>query len=446
MRSTGSPRPKPGRTSSLTEIIRPKAFPPHEISIAKTEPVIGQHADEAAFLWQIRDAAVRAPQYKLAHLEKLDKRLEAHLDGLRFAHDLGWAQLSNAVEVNARGAVFAAGVLAFESGQEGMIEWTLEAGLVSPEVSRELISALGWLPIEKASQPIKGLLNSDQPARKCVGIAGAAAHRKLPTGSVLPDALGSDNPILMARALRVVGELGLIDFHLATRSRLRSKDPTVRYWAAWSNALLDGHKDALACLQNIAEGGGPLAERAAQMVIRRLAPSDAKSWIKKLAKDLGKKRIAIIAGGAFADPDVVPFLIDQMKDPMLAKVAGESFSLITGAKIAYEDLDGEPPEGDKPPPTAGPEEEAASSADLSLPRPNPVLIQKWWSARQGKFAKGTRYSLGKPITVESLREALKTGYQRQRPRLRSSLRSSNRGVPYSKSAPSLAPAEFALIQ
>ncbi len=53
-------------------------------------------------------------------------------------------------------------------------------------------------------------------------------------------------------------------------------------------------------------------------------------------------------------------------------------------------------------------------ADLNLAWPDPALIQKWWNARQGNFAKGTRYLLGQPITPESLREALKTGYQRQR--------------------------------
>jgi uncharacterized protein (TIGR02270 family) len=52
--------------------------------------------------------------------------------------------------------------------------------------------------------------------------------------------------------------------------------------------------------------------------------------------------------------------------------------------------------------------------DANLPWSDPIRIQKWWNARQGRFARGTRYLLGKPITVESLREALKTGYQRQR--------------------------------
>ena len=43
--------------------------------------VLAQHAEEAAFLWLLRDAAVRAPHYGLADLAALDRRIAAHLDG-----------------------------------------------------------------------------------------------------------------------------------------------------------------------------------------------------------------------------------------------------------------------------------------------------------------------------------------------------------------------------
>jgi uncharacterized protein (TIGR02270 family) len=52
--------------------------------------------------------------------------------------------------------------------------------------------------------------------------------------------------------------------------------------------------------------------------------------------------------------------------------------------------------------------------DQNLPWPDQDRVKKWWSARQGNFTKGTRYLLGQPITEESLRLALKIGFQRQR--------------------------------
>lgn len=51
--------------------------------------IVSQHAEEAAFLWLLRDRAVYAPHYSLADLSELDDRVEAHLDGLRIAGDAG---------------------------------------------------------------------------------------------------------------------------------------------------------------------------------------------------------------------------------------------------------------------------------------------------------------------------------------------------------------------
>jgi hypothetical protein len=145
-------------------------------------------------------------------------------------------------------------------------------------------------------------------------------------------------------------KFGLVDTHITLRADLRAKDTTVRFWAAWSNAALNCHKDAGAYLQHVAEAGGPFCERAAHIAMRRLAANDAKVWLKRLVKELGQKWIAIIAAGAYADPEVIPLLIDQMKVPKLARVAEESFSLITGANISYKISTARSPRGSRPGP------------------------------------------------------------------------------------------------
>src|SRR4030095_1130335 len=42
--------------------------------------VVEQHAEEAAFLWNLRDAATEEPHYALRHLAALEERIEAHID------------------------------------------------------------------------------------------------------------------------------------------------------------------------------------------------------------------------------------------------------------------------------------------------------------------------------------------------------------------------------
>ncbi|MBW2737521.1 MAG: hypothetical protein JRE64_01460, partial [Deltaproteobacteria bacterium] len=58
-------------------------------NIAVIESIVEQHAEEAAFLWLLRDAAVQAPHYSLNDLADMDERVEANNDGLRVAGEAG---------------------------------------------------------------------------------------------------------------------------------------------------------------------------------------------------------------------------------------------------------------------------------------------------------------------------------------------------------------------
>jgi uncharacterized protein (TIGR02270 family) len=377
--------------------------------------VVDQHAEEASFLWRLRQAAVHAPHYLLADLARLDGRIEAHLDGLQVAGDPGWeivkAQLD---ETGEPGEVFAAAVLAFERGDAAEIQDVAAAGTVKPDSVRGLVSALGWLTYDTASTRMKPFLEAADPVLKRIGIAASAIHRRNP-GAALTEAFAAADPLLKARAFRAVGELGLADLHVNLRPGLKAKDPTCRFWAAWSIALLNGHADAVAALQTIAEAGGAFSERSVRLLLRRLPPREARIWIKKLIKELGRLRVAAIGAGALADPEIIPWLIDQMSVPALARVAGESFSLITGAHIAYDKLEGDKPDGFEAGPTEDPQDENVDmDPDYNLPWPDPALVTKWWDSRRGGFAKDTRYLRGQPIGVDSIREALRNGYQRQR--------------------------------
>ncbi len=89
--------------------------------------------------------------------------------------------------------------------------------------------------------------------------------------------------------------------------------------------------------------------------------------------------------------------------------------MITGVDLAYDDLEGEWPEGFEAGPTENPEDEdVAMDPDEDLPWPEPSLIQAWWEKNENNFRVGTRYLVGKPITVEHCQQVLNTGFQRQR--------------------------------
>ena len=111
--------------------------------------IVSQHVEEAAFLWLLRSNAIHAPHYSLKDLAKLDGRVEAHLDGLRVAGEPGWELCKAALGNEENGEIFAASVMAFESGIESRIQAVLDVVQKKPELSTGLISALGWIPYEQ---------------------------------------------------------------------------------------------------------------------------------------------------------------------------------------------------------------------------------------------------------------------------------------------------------
>ncbi len=109
------------------------------------------------------------------------------------------------------------------------------------------------------------------------------------------------------------------------------------------------------------------------------------------------------------------WLIEQMSIPEHARIAGEAFTMITGADIAYENLEGDWPEGFEAGPTEEPEDEAVEMGpDEDLPWPEPELIREWLGKTKNNFQIGMRYLCGKPISEEQCQYILRYGYQRQR--------------------------------
>lgn len=375
--------------------------------------VLTQHAEETAMLWNLRHAAVDANHYSLADLAKIDGRLEAHLDGLRIAGDEGWLLCEQQLAANEIGEVFASGVLAFESGKAERIGRALSVVEEVPETMNGLVSALGWLSLEQAVRHIQDLLRSDKAIHQRVGIAAAAIHRWHP-GEALGRLARSENPAARVRALKAVGELGDASLKANVESALRDAGGECRFAAAWSGALL-GVPTAVSVLREVAEADSPRAMAAAGLGLRRMDLATAQSWQKYLAGDPKRIRLAINAAGVIGDPNAIPWLISLMTQLPLARLAGESFTMITGIDLAYRDLERKPPEDFNAGPTEDPKDENVDmDPDDNLPWPEPALVQKWWDKNRGQFQNGTRNLLGKPMTQEWLKVVLRDGRQRQR--------------------------------
>lgn len=380
---------------------------------AVIESIVSQHAEEAAFLWLLRDAAVRAPHYSLQDLAALDERVEAHLDGLRIAGQRGWELCEEALENPEPGEVFAASVLAFGGSDADRVNTVIKAGLDSYETSRGLISALGWLAYPTIEPWIETMLQANAQDYLRISVAACVAHRVDP-GEGLVRLLDDPEPRWQARALRAAGELKRHDLLPQLLRRFDSEHELCRFWAAWSACLL-GDPGGQTVLESFALFKSRLSSRALNMLLRCVAPARGKALVDELRALPDRRRDAIFGVGVLGDPVFIPWLIEQMEIPELARVAGEAFSMTTGVDIAYENLEGETPEGFAAGPTENPEDaDTDMDMDEDLPWPDESLIRAWWGERQGQLMPGKRYLLGAQFSETQCHKVLVSSLQRQR--------------------------------
>ncbi|MBX3516475.1 MAG: TIGR02270 family protein [Rhodospirillales bacterium] len=379
------------------------------------DDIVGQHAEEAAFLWLLRAAAVRAPHYRLKDLAKLDNRVEAHVDGLRVASEAGWQLASEQLKFEEPGELFAASVLALESRAWARIDLVIDFAARMPEAAPGLFSALGWVERAHLHGTVKELLDSDDPFRRRLGLTACALHRVDP-GPRLQAALADPEPGLRSRALKAAGELGRNDLREAVHEHLTDDDPGCRFSAASAAVLLGDRGQGLAQLFTIAADlASPWQAPALQLAPRLLTSPAAQAWFRDLSAAPAWLRLLITAIGVHGDASYVPWLIERMQTPELARLAGEAFSMITGADLAYDDLETDRPEGVESGPNENPEDEdVALDPDEDLPWPAPELIARWWQAHAARFADPQRYLCGQPVTEAHCRDVLSTGFQRQR--------------------------------
>jgi uncharacterized protein (TIGR02270 family) len=391
------------------------------------ESIIRQHAEEAAFLWVLRDISIRRSHLSLDSLTDLDYRVDAHLDGLLVAGEAGWEICRKALGEGEAGELFAASCLAFESGRDDRIRAVLAFSNKDRGLSRGIVSALGWLSYPRVEGHIRQLLSDDSTALRLIGLAASTAHRRDP-GRSLNDALTDPDLLLKAHALRAIGRLGRKDLLPYIMDFRESEDPLCRFNAAWSGAML-GDGASADTLMEFAGTDAPWAEEAVMTALGRMPLAAALEWQKELTQKPDTFRVSVVGAGMIGDPCLVPWLIERMSVPELARIAGEAFSMITGADISA-CLEGKPPEGFESGPTENPEDEDVGiDPDGDLPWPDPEAIPAWWGKNRARFRPGTRYLAGEPMTVENLQHVLKTGYQCRRRAAAMALSKINPGEP-----------------
>ena len=375
--------------------------------------VVQQHVDDSIALRGTRSVLVRAPHVRLRHLRRLDDRLAASLDGVAVAGASGIDLCRAALADPNPGVVFTLAVQALEARDTATLGRLMSVAESVPEVRSGLVSAFGWVSPSSLRGVTSGLLASDKGFLRGIALSACAAHHVDP-GEALRVAM--TEPALARLATTIAGSLGLHDVLVQCLDALQhADDPALQLAAARSAVLLGDRATAVAKLHALATGPAPLGLGALRVLLKVQAADQAHALLKEFARDTKQIRVLITAAGISGDTHYIPWLIKQMADLKLNRLAGEAFSMITGLDLAYIDLDMKPPEEAIFGPTDDPADaDVALDEDDSLPWPDVEKISAWWQANGSRFPPGTRYFVGAPPTVAHCTSVLKNGFQRQR--------------------------------
>jgi uncharacterized protein (TIGR02270 family) len=380
--------------------------------------VVQQHAEESAILRQIRSVLVRAPHVRLRHLRRLDERIAAHLDGLAVAGAFGTALCTAALARVGPGEAFAVTVRAIEERDDKALDRAIALGAALPVARRGLLSAFGWVPAAQLQGIVRRLLAADDAMRRELGLAACRLHGVDP-GLPLESALDDGAPALRAAALRIAGELGRTALLPRVLAAMAHEDAEVHRRAVVAACLLGDRGDALHALEAMCLEPGAAWPEGEALLMQASDFERGRALLQRIAQSAPRSRAlerrVMRAGAMLGDTSLVPWLIERMADDAACRLAGESFSLITGADLAALDLERKPPAGVQAGPSDDPAaDDVALDEDDSLPWADREPVERWWRAHEADMPRDARCFMGGAPGGERCTQVLREGFQRQR--------------------------------
>jgi uncharacterized protein (TIGR02270 family) len=430
-------------------IHRPPATLPH---------VIRRHAEDAAFYWARRMDAAHDSRHDLRSFRRFEQLLLAHLEGLRVAEresavepglsgDAGWAPAwARAQMWKTADEAFVAGVLALEEAHAAghaapaagsklaQLEALLhrQAGSTGEdrEVARGLTSAAAWLPWEQVMPAVYRWAHEDRLALRRCALATCALQR-IPAGEALALWLQDPAPLMQARALRAVGELGRDDLSAAVMEALHAapEESAVAEEAAAALCLL-GDPDTPAAEAGIAAlarwpGRQPLLRDRTLAAWAQAAPPPLQQRsVRAALQERALWRPALTVMRFSAQVEWLLLLLQLMEHQMesgelqrffdepaanLARQAADVFAHIAGLRIGEGLWQPAPePEEDAPDPASDPAIPVARKQDPDdgLLWPDVPALKRWWSANDARFVGSGPMLAGRALTVSQAREVL----------------------------------------
>lgn len=218
--------------------------------------------------------------------------------------------------------------------------------------------------------------------------------------------LNNKDPKIVTATLRALGRLRIRQL-LEDAERLSDNEIIEVRKEAVKTGLLLGSRKALDVCRRMAvsciEGADQFIEYLGLMGMT----DDVNIFMDALKNPI-LVRNAVKALGLFGNISTIELLIQCASEPKLSRLAGESFSIITGVNLEKEKLISEKLQ--EPKTSSSPEEdeeEFETDPDEDLPLPDHEKLNAWWRVNSAKFNKRVRYRNGQPYSNEVLIDIMK---------------------------------------
>ena len=352
--------------------------------------LVEEHFEELAFLWGQRRGALRSPRFMPRDLDRLEKRIEAHVSGLLIAGDELAEFVRPGLEGEDADQAFAAGFGLLRSRIPGGVDrvWEAFASVSGPRADG-LAEAFAHGPADALLSRLQEAVTAAPPMRSVAAAEALALRGRLAPDSRAQEAwLASDEPAVRRRAWRVVTLTALPQSRALWERGLSDPDSGVRA-AAREAALWCRQTWAL---EDARSGRAAAGGADAHSMYLVAATGDAAdlgrvlAWVKDAGT--GPERYRVL--GVLGHPGGVETLLHAMAglDLAASAFAGQAFTKMTG-----EDVDS----GRRTvvPPADGTEPDAFEAEFLDeVPLPDERQARTAWETRRPEFAKGTRWCRG----------------------------------------------------
>lgn len=372
--------------------------------------VVEVHLDEAEWLWTQWERALHAPDLDMEDTARLEERLLAHVDGLvegggAVAETLLWP----ALELEEPARVFAASLALLEAGEPVQQARTLLLGTghVQRPALQRAMELSGGNGLAEALLP---LLDHDDVGLQAAALEVLVFREEAPQ-SALSRFLTHEEPRLRISALHGLSVPRRLDPRGLLSSALASPHAGVQE-AAIEAGLRWGHREAWECCrQAVSQSRG----RASLVLWAMGGSEEDMGLLMGLLRVPEHREDALWALGFSGRICAAEACLDWMGDTRVSRLAGESFSSITGLRLeGHLALSKEASPDETVPLEDDLEADLVPRPEDDLPRPDAQAVAAWWREARGGFERGARYLMGHPLNGDSLLTALERGPMRRR--------------------------------